>query len=58
MGGEAFGHEGVLHSSVGQGGKREVGVWVGEHPHRVRGMGGWYRGFLRGRPGKEKTFEL
>ena len=59
MGGEALGPEGVQCPSVGeyQGGKMEVGWWVGQHPHRGRGgKMGW--GFLRGKPGKGKTFEM
>jgi hypothetical protein len=32
---------------------------VGEHPYRSRGRGGGEgRGFLKGRPGKRKTFEM
>jgi hypothetical protein len=32
-----------------------VGRWVGGYPYRDRG---WDRGFLKGRPGKGKTFEM
>jgi hypothetical protein len=30
--------------------------WVGEHSHR--GVGGLYRAFPKGTPGKGKTFEM
>jgi hypothetical protein len=59
VGGEALGPEGVQCPSVGkcQSGKTGVGRWMGEHPHRGRG-GRCGRSFLKGRPGKGKTFEM
>jgi hypothetical protein len=30
---------------------------MGEHPHRSR-RGGWNRGLIEGKPGKEITFEM
>ena len=47
VGGEALGPEGVQCPSVGeyQGGKMEVGGWVGEHAHRGRGREDGIGGF-------------
>jgi hypothetical protein len=40
-------------------GQKDGNGWVGEHPHRGGGGGeGWNRGFLNGRLGKGKTFEM
>jgi hypothetical protein len=58
VGGEALGSEGVRCPSIGgcQGGKTEMGGWGST----LRGSreGEWARGFLKGRPGKGKTFEM
>jgi hypothetical protein len=32
--------------------------WVVEYPHRGRGRGDGIGGFLKGRPGKGKTFKM
>ena len=52
VGGQALGPVGI------QGRKKGVCGWVGVQPHRVRGKAEWDRGFLKGRPGKRKTFEM
>jgi hypothetical protein len=59
-GGVALGPEGVQCPSVGgcQDKRAREGGWVEEHPHRGRGKGIWYRGFLERRPGEGITFEM
>jgi hypothetical protein len=39
-------------------GQEDGSGWVGEHPHRGRGGGMGLGGFLKGSPGKGKTFEM
>ena len=53
MGGEALDPRKIRCSSVGecQDGESRVGWWLGEHPHRSRGIS-------REEMGKEVTFEM
>ena len=58
---KALGPEGFQGPRVEEGQDRKTGVvgGVGGHTQRDRGMErGWDRGFLKGRPGMGKTFEM